>query len=518
MYLQHYGLNQAPFAITPDPRFVFLSARHEDALAHLRYGISQGGGGGFVQLTGEVGTGKTTLCRLLLEELPADTEAALILNPLLEPVQLLETLCEELGVNVRAAWGNAKKLTDRLNRYLLKAHAQGKTVVVLIDEAQNLSPAALEQVRLLTNLETATQKLLQIVLVGQPELRQILRRADLRQLSQRITARYHLEPLSAAETSAYVRHRLRVAGAEAGPFSRAAERELHRQARGVPRLINIIADRALLAGYARKRTRVGASLVRQAAAEVRGERPAAPGLRVVFAALGLIGLGLATYVGWQAYAPPARSAADRVGTVPAADPQTVPAAESELPTEIPPAIDGAALEPTWRLWLDERGFRGVPVGECAWDLPDALRCVERYGDAAALHRLERPVLAALGEGYAVIRVDRLDRVRWTTPEDRGTVPLADFERAWSGRYWDLFRMPGYVPDLLREGDRGPGVLWVKQVAEQATPRYFGDPDDPYFGPSLKRWAMEFQASAGLPADGLIDRETLQYLSRFGDGT
>jgi len=189
MYLSHYGLAEAPFAITPDPRFVFLSERHRDALAHLMYGIGQGGSGGFVQLTGEVGTGKTTLCRLVLEQLPDNVRIALVLNPKQTPLELLETICEELHVVAPTKRRSLKTQIDALNEYLLQAYAQGLRVVLIIDEAQELSRELLEQVRLLTNLETPTQKLLQIVLLGQPELRETLARPALRQLAQRITAR-----------------------------------------------------------------------------------------------------------------------------------------------------------------------------------------------------------------------------------------------------------------------------------------------------------------------------------------
>ncbi|HEX5755474.1 MAG TPA: AAA family ATPase, partial [Arenimonas sp.] len=213
MYLEFYGLKEAPFSITPDPRFVFLSERHRDALAHLLYGIGQGGSGGFVQLTGEVGTGKTTLCRLLLEQLPEDTRVALVLNPRLNPVELLETIAEELRLDLTGKRGSLKALFDALSHFLLEAYAQGLRVVLIIDEAQQLSVDALEQVRLLTNLETPTQKLLQIILLGQPELRDMLARPELRQLAQRITARYHLRPLDAHATGAYLRHRLTTAGA-----------------------------------------------------------------------------------------------------------------------------------------------------------------------------------------------------------------------------------------------------------------------------------------------------------------
>ena len=220
MYLEFYGLKEPPFSITPDPRYVFLSERHRDALAHLLYGIGKGGSGGFVQLTGEVGTGKTTLCRLVMEQLPENTRVALVLNPKLSPVELLETICEELKLDIGERRGSLKGLVDTLNTYLLDAYAQGLRVVLIADEAQNLSTDALEQVRLLTNLETPTQKLLQIILLGQPELREKLNQPELRQLAQRITARYHLTPLDRQETEAYVRHRVAVAGGARLPFSR----------------------------------------------------------------------------------------------------------------------------------------------------------------------------------------------------------------------------------------------------------------------------------------------------------
>src|SRR5688500_1034267 len=267
MYLEHYGLKEPPFSITPDPRFVFLSERHRDALAHLLFGIDKGGGGGFVQLTGEVGTGKTTLSRLLLEQLPENTRVALVLNPRLSPVELLETICEELHLDLEGKRGSLKSLVDALNAYLLDAYAQGLRVVLIIDEAQNLSLDALEQVRLLTNLETDTQKLLQIILLGQPELREMLAREDMRQLAQRITARFHLTPLDADETAAYLRHRYRIAGGQHLPFTPGAIKRIHAHSGGVPRLINVIAERALLGGYARDDAAVSEATVNQAAQE-----------------------------------------------------------------------------------------------------------------------------------------------------------------------------------------------------------------------------------------------------------
>jgi len=268
MYLQHYGLAEPPFAITPDPRFVYLSERHRDALAHLMYGIGQGGSGGFVQLTGEVGTGKTTLCRLALEQLPENVRVALVLNPKQTPLELLETICEELHIEGANKRRSQKTQIDALNAYLLDAYGKGLRVVLIIDEAQELSRELLEQVRLLTNLETNTQKLLQIVLLGQPELRQMLAKPALRQLAQRITARFHLDPLKPQDTGEYLRHRIAVAGGSAFPFEDGAVRRLHTLSGGVPRLLNVLGERALLAGYVHGKPRIDARLVDLAAAEV----------------------------------------------------------------------------------------------------------------------------------------------------------------------------------------------------------------------------------------------------------
>ena len=226
--------------------------------------------GGFVQLSGEVGTGKTSVCRCLLEQLPPHVDAALVLNPRLSPVELLATVCDELQIPYAKGTAGPKELVDQLHRHLLDAHGRGRRTVLVIDEAQNLAPEVLEEVRLLTNLETPREKLLQIVLIGQPELVALLAQPKLRQLAQRITARYHLEPLSRVETRAYVRHRLRVAGRGDAVFTELAMRAMYRTSRGVPRLINVIADRALLGAYTRDRARVDAQTVRQAATEVKG--------------------------------------------------------------------------------------------------------------------------------------------------------------------------------------------------------------------------------------------------------
>ncbi len=306
MYAPFFGLSKEPFSIAPDPRFLFMSDMHREALAHLLYGVS--GGGGFVLLTGEIGAGKTTVCRAFLDQVPAHCAVAYIFNPKLTVVELLQTVCEEFGVNPPAPPHgqppSVKDYVDALNGYLLAAHAAGCHTVLIIDEAQSLAPEVLEQLRLLTNLETAEKKLLQIVLIGQPELRDMLARPELEQMAQRVIARYHLPALSAAETGQYIQHRLAVAGPAGArdPFDSRALARIHALTGGVPRRINLLCDRALLGAYAHGQQRVNAAMVDKAAAEVFGaSRVAAlPPLRRGARALGATAAALALLLalGW----------------------------------------------------------------------------------------------------------------------------------------------------------------------------------------------------------------------------
>lgn len=270
MYKEYFGLKEDPFSIAPDPQFLYMSGRHREALAHLIYGMKADSG--FVLLTGEVGTGKTTVCRCLLGQIPEDSEIAFILNPKLSVVELLATICDELGIAYPANNHSVKIFIDRINLYLLNAHSEGKRTVLIIDEAQNLSVDVLEQIRLLTNLETDKRKLLQVIMLGQPELNRLLERPELRQLSQRVTARYHLEPLAKDEIENYLTHRLAVAGVERPLFPQKTIGKLYSLSGGVPRLINLLCDRALLGAYVKGENIVSSSLLTAAASEVFGKK------------------------------------------------------------------------------------------------------------------------------------------------------------------------------------------------------------------------------------------------------
>ncbi len=283
MYTNYFRLKEPPFSLTPDPRYLYMSERHREGLAHLLYGVQQPGG--FIQLTGEIGCGKTTLCRCLVSQLPPETDIALILNPRLTVVELLAAFCDELRIQYPSGTDSIKVLVDALNRYLLEAHARNRRTVLIIDEAQNLHRDVLEQIRLLTNLETEQEKLLQIILIGQPELSTLLDHPSLRQLAQRITARYHLLPLSLQDTLAYIQHRLFIAGLSQPVFTTSALHETYRLTKGVPRLINILCDRALLGAYAYDKQRVGKSIVRKAAKEISAAKHSPVHRRWVYASV-----------------------------------------------------------------------------------------------------------------------------------------------------------------------------------------------------------------------------------------
>ena len=519
MYTPFFGLNEKPFAITPDPRYLYLSERHTEALAHLAYGISEAGG--FIQLTGEVGTGKTTVLRSLLQQLPPHCDVALILNPRVTPAEFLLAICDELHVQVPAgSEGSVKALVDLLTHFLLDAHGRSRRIVLMVDEAQNLDADVLEQVRLLTNLETATQKLLQIILIGQPELREVLARPELRQLAQRITGRYHLEALGKGETLAYIRHRLRVAGATRDIFTPGAQRELHRLSGGVPRIINVIADRALLGAYTREEHEVTGTLVRRAASEVYGRPVLAPWIRWLAIGGAAAGAALLGFVLWRAW-PAFEGTNPGAAAVAAADvPAPKPAPAAAPPPREPlgtflskdPAATtmDSAFTSLFALW--NAAYQAG--GGLACDQADAsgLSCVWQRGSLAQLKLINRPAILSLvdsqGAPHQVV-LSALDEngAKLLVGDAETQVPIAELADYWFGEFLVLWRPQTPATRPLRAGMRGDDVRWLRQGLEQLS----GMPQTPdtgdYFDADLQQLVENFQRSRRLAVDGVAGLQT-----------
>jgi general secretion pathway protein A len=516
MYLKFFGLNEKPFAITPDPRYLYLSERHAEALAHLLYGINEAGG--FVQLTGEVGTGKTTIVRSLLAQTPKNAEIALILNPRMTPPEFLLTICEELGIGVPDnAEQSLKDLVDILSHYLLRAHAAGRRVVLVVDEAQNLSPEVLEQVRLLTNLETNTQKLLQIILIGQPELRELLSRNELRQLAQRVTGRYHLSPLSRAETTAYVRHRLRVAGATSDIFSPGALNGVYRVSQGVPRVINVICDRALLGAYSLDRHHVTAGLVRHAAREVFGQRPTPRWLPWAVtagaAALLILGAALVYKLRPGAVHPVTPAAADSAA---AADVPTTPAAKapppglSELLTRHAADTNAdSAFAKLFALWGAKYAAGADP---CAQAARQGLECVTERGSFGQLRLYNHPAILLVsdaGGGTHQLVLTGLDdeNARLELGAASEEVPIAELSRYWMGDFVMLWRPANSPVKALSAGMRGADVRWLRQSLQQLRGQHSDGAVSDVFDEELAREVRDFQRAHQLTVDGIAGLQT-----------
>jgi general secretion pathway protein A len=546
MYLSFFGLNEKPFAITPDPRYLYLSERHAEALAHLLYGINEAGG--FVQLTGEVGTGKTTIVRSLLAQTPKNAEIALILNPKMTAPEFLLTICEELGIGVPdSATESLKDLVDILSGYLLRAHAGGRRVVVVVDEAQNLAPTVLEQVRLLTNLETNTRKLLQIILIGQPELRELLARNELRQLAQRITGRYHLNPLTQEETAAYVRHRLRVAGATTDIFSPTALAEVFRLATGVPRVINVVCDRALLGAYSMDRHRVTSSLVRNAASEVFGRRFTPRWLPWLGAAAAAALLATTSVLLWNfrpwssashASAPITVSAATaaikRDGateSTPASPPVPSPVSLTPLTAKSPAgskvALSGheltdllarhasetdtdSAFSKLFGVWRIQ--YVPASVDPCSQASNQGLECLNQRGSFGQLRLYNRPAILMLnddaGASHQVV-LTALD-------DDHATVQLGgrshdvsigELSRYWFGDFVMLWRPGTSQVKSLSQGMKGDDVRWLRQSLQRVEGAHSDGPVSDVFDADLNKLVRDFQRQHRLTVDGIAGVQT-----------
>lgn len=556
MYASYFGLAEVPFSITPDPRYLFMSSRHREAMAHLVYGLKQRGG--FVQLTGEVGTGKTTLCRYLLSQLPVNIEVALVLNPTLNKDELLATLCDELHIEYPQG-ATSKQLLDSITAVLLKNYAAGKRTVLIIDEAQILRKEVLEQVRLLTNLETSKHKLLQIILIGQPELIEILARPELRQLAQRITARYHLEPLSAVDTAAYVKYRLSVAGRRQPLFTDAALREVYRKSKGVPRLINVICDRALLGAYARNKKFVSANNVRHAAREVLGGRRPGGFSKWWWApVVGALVVGAVTM--FQSMrtvpvpespaplseapaaetapptvaeaAPPTAAAAGEAATAaPASEGYLYPSV-SAVATPGPPVaqpeltelLRSEAVAVTSRktfarlvsLWQPITGS-ATQVESCPEVEKLGLECLARRGSWSDLRSHNRAAILPLvdtpqSEAY-VLLVTLTDRHATIDIDGRRhEYALEQLEPLWTGDYLLLWQPPPLTQEVLAERTQGADVLWLRwalnRIADTNPELQRVDISGLEFDAKLRNVVREFQRSRSLADDGIVGVETL----------
>ncbi len=547
MYEAFYGLEERPFNLTPDPRYLFLSEKHKEAFAHLLYGIKNRSG--FVMVSGEIGTGKTTICRTLLGQLDDDTEVAFIFNPFLSPVELLRKINEDFGIPSQAK--TTKGLIDELNAYLLDCAAKDKNCVLVIDEAQNLEPRVLEQVRLLSNLETETQKLLQIVLIGQPELAHHLALPELRQLNQRITARYHLKPLDQQETLQYIAYRLRIAGGRRKvTFSRAAVKAVHRYSGGTPRVINALCDRALLIGYTRERREIATDTVRQAYKEVRGEQltpPKAPGQRrfswrpAAAAALLLLGAGAIFYAG-TAWAPApgggeqtAQNEPDEVNREAqeqspvelsafqpdpltlTGGPGTADAAIDALDPDVARNAAAAGLLRKWNAAL----IGGYPKDASA----DSLGAFAEANGLAheilspsleQLININLPAFVLVTSNHdlfwvGLLGIDGGDAIIAASPGRTVNVPLDDFDARYMGRAVVVWRDPEPERPVLTGNTRGAAVRTLQENLkslgwlDEATGVYDAD---------TREAVRQLQRETGLTVDGLTGQQTRMVLTSW----
>lgn len=542
MYKAFYGLSDNPFSIAPNPHYLFLSDRHREALAHLTYGLGETGG--FVLLTGEVGTGKTTVSRCLLGQLPDNTDTAFILNPSLTELELLATLCDELKIS----YGDnptLKQLTDHLSRFLLDNHSKGRNTVLIIDEAQHLRPEVLEQLRLLTNLETDTKKLLQVILIGQPELQLLLKRQELRQLAQRITARYHLLPLNEDEIALYVLHRLQVAGRFEPLFTRKAVKVLQKYSGGIPRLINLLCERSLMAGYAQSRVPIDHHMVRQAAAEVLGEEeptqnrylwPTATAA-ALFVAFG-VSYWLFTDKPVNAASASSMALESTSANVAASNIQALSATEgiSKLVQPVDQQSNQVSIpDPNQRLLNDainqsrdiDTAFAGlfsvwgkVPykgLTACQSAVEQGLSCYQQQGNWMSLTRLNYPAVVYLVDDNqqdfygAVIAVDG-EQLLMQLGEQQLWVDRAWFNQHFSGTFEILWQAPNLPMMDISQKSSPSQLQWLENALAHVNNRNTRRVNQ--FDVQLENDLKSFQSQHGLKADGIAGNQTLVRLNLY----
>lgn len=482
MYQQYFGLSEAPFSIAPDPRYLFLSDKHREALAHLIYGV--GDQGGFVVLTGEVGTGKTTICRCLLQQIPDNADIAFIINPKQSINQLLQSIFSDLSIAYDAGV-TSKDLIDQLNHYLLDAHSRGRNTILIIDEAQNLSTEILEQLRLLTNLETNEKKLLQLVLLGQPELNELLGKPELRQLAQRVTARYHLSPLSKAEVTEYIQHRLSVAGCRSELFSSTAIKTIYQLSKGVPRLINLICDRVLLGVYSSNGEQATSAVVRKASKELFFDNKAIMFSRwkpVFYAAVCSVLIFAITYVVKNDIV---LTSADQINSAVA-----TPASREDL------SAVGLKENSQWRdhlqrsrapeasmsrlysLWSPAANISRISGCRNRPDGNKILYCRESLDNLQQLQVYNRPLVLAVrtnssaSESYLLVRDMTDGRATVIIGESEYSVGIEELKSMAISRSFLLSRIPTDYRFPIHPGYSGKEVLWLQSVIAQYKPESF----------------------------------------------
>jgi len=516
MYKEHFGLREIPFSIAPDPGYLYLGEQHREALAHLVYGINSAGG--CVLLTGEVGTGKTTVCRCLLEQLPVNTDIAFIYNPKLTVEELLATVCDELRIPYPDGTKSIKVFIDAINAYLLENFSKGRKTVIILEEAQNLSPEVLEEIRLLTNLETNRQKLLQVIMVGQPELREMLSKPELRQLSQRITARYHLEPLPETDVSSYVNYRLEVAGAKSSLFPESLMPAIYRLSKGVPRLINLICDRALLGAYVQGRDSVDNKTLYVAAKEVLGTsdirlRNIRP-LQWAAAVILFISLGVALSAAYYNQKPRTEM---RELPVIAQTPKATPAVvkvgtlrwPATLPLEKSKSMAYYALLREWGSSYDKED----PSSVCEQVIGKGLRCMGGTSSFDKVVRLNRPAVIRLMDEKGEVYYAALKSVNGTLAlcsiagEDR-TVDIGEIKSLWYDEYSILWQIPPAYKGILHPGDRSPVIQWLNKKLSAIQGRKPRDLQEAIYDKTLVGWVKEFQRNEGIPATGYVGPRTI----------
>ncbi len=518
MYWEDLGFNEQPFALTPNPDFLFLSANHQEAFAHLLYGIDNRVG--FIVLSGEVGTGKTTLIRTLLNQLDPDNHrTALIFNPTLSPSGLLQEIIREFGLTDFSR--EPSELIERLNQFLLAENEADRTVLLVIDEAQNLSPEVLEQIRLISNLETERAKLIQIILVGQPELKSLLAREDLRQLNQRITVNYHLEPMGFNDTDAYIMHRIRIAanGSEPLKFSTAAVRRIYSFSRGLPRLINAACDRALLIAYTRNLHIVSRAMAAEAVSDIRKDLHPQPIRRSFAVALAitlilLIAVGIAAMSRQKPLPPKAIEAA-----TPLLDSRAALAELASTTTEENLLISINAILRTWQ----------VPAIARTADMPGDLRTVARQrgffttdltADLATLARFNMPALLQIRLPTGELRLLALTGIGphsvTLVPAVSGRTTLTEGELAtiWNGQATLLWKNYHSIPNRILPG-RSKGVKSLQELLTGAG--YYGGSANGRYDAATSRALKSFQQAEGLMADGIPGDKTLLLLYRRAGG-